>query len=138
MVKLGPLNDAPISVVKPNTANSAFTPIPTPINAIVQLIIDPDSAVAARLTSSGDTGLIVGERNQDLQMQLVRSDAKVFPSEQVVTAGYQGGLFPPEIIIGTVSHVYQQSGGLTKIVAVRPAVDFSSLETVLVLTGPKR
>jgi len=110
----------------------------TPINAIVQLIIDPDSAVAARLTSSGDTGLIVGERNQDLQMQLVRSDAKVFPSEQVVTAGYQGGLFPPEIIIGTVSHVYQQSGGLTKIVAVRPAVDFSSLETVLVLTGPKR
>ena len=110
----------------------------TPTSAVVQLIIDPDSAVAARLSSSGETGLIVGERNQDLQMQLVRPDARVFPSEQVVTAGYQGGLYPAEIVIGTVSHVYQQNGGLTKIVAIRPAVDFSSLETVLVLTGPKR
>jgi rod shape-determining protein MreC len=107
-------------------------------SAVVQLIIDPDSAVAARLSSSGDTGLIVGQRNQDLQMQLVRPDAKVSLSEQVVTAGYQSGLYPPEIVIGTVSHVYQQNGGLTKIVAIRPAVDFSSLETVLVLTGPKR
>jgi len=71
-------------------------------------------------------------------MQLVQPDAKVFPSEQVVTAGYQGGLYPPEIVIGTVSHVFQLNGGLTKIVAVRPTVDFSSLETVLVLVGHRR
>jgi rod shape-determining protein MreC len=115
-----------------------------PNSSIIQLVIDPDSAVAGRLSGSGQTGLIVGERNQDLQMQLVSPDAKVSPSEQIVTAGYmvpgqgQGSLYPPEIVIGTVSHVYQQNGGLTKIVAVRPAVDFSSLETVLVLTGPKK
>jgi rod shape-determining protein MreC len=107
-------------------------------SAVVQLVIDPDSAVAGRLASSGQTGLVVGERSQDLQMQLVQPDAKVFPSEQVVTSGYQGGLYPPEIVIGTVSHVYQLNGFLTKIVSVRPAVDFSSLETVLVLTGRKR
>ncbi len=101
----------------------------------VQLILDPDSAVAGRLSSSGDTGLVVGERNQDLQMELVSPNAKVFPTEQVVTAGYQNGLYPPEIAIGSVSHVYQQNGGLTKIVAIRPAVDFSSLEAVLVVTS---
>ena len=99
----------------------------------VQLILDPDSAVAGRLSSSGDTGLVAGERNQDLQMELVSPGAKVFPNEQVVTAGYQNGLYPPEIAIGSVSHVYQQNGGLTKIVAIRPAVDFSSLEAVLVV-----
>ena len=101
----------------------------------VQLIIDPQSAVAARLSSTGGTGLIVGQRNQDLQMQLVAPDADVSAGEDVVTSGYQGGLYPPGIPIGIVSHVYSQQGGLSKIIQVRPAVDFSALEFVLVITN---
>src|SRR6266581_2813882 len=101
----------------------------------VQLIIDPQSAVAARLSSTGGTGLIVGQRNQDLQMQLVAPDADVPAGEDVVTSGYQGGLYPPGIPIGIVSHVYSQQGGLSKIIQVRPAVDFSALEFVLVITN---
>jgi rod shape-determining protein MreC len=106
-----------------------------PTTSVVQLIIDPNSAVAGRLSSSGETGLIRGQRDQDLTMDLVSADAKIFPNEQVVTSGYQGGLYPPEILIGQVSHTYQQPGGLTKEIAVRPAVDFSSLEFVFVVTG---
>ena len=102
----------------------------------VQLIIDPNSSVAARLTSSGETGLVLGQRDRDLRMDLVNPQTKVLPSELVVTSGYQGGLYPPEIPIGTVSHVYREPGGLTKVIAVRPAVDFSALEVVLVVTGP--
>ena len=103
--------------------------------SVVQLMIDPRSAVAGRLANTGDTGLIVGERNQDLQMQLVSPDAEVPPGEQVVTSGYQGGLYPPGILIGFVSHVYTDPASLTKVIQVRPAVDFSSLEFVLVVTG---
>jgi rod shape-determining protein MreC len=101
----------------------------------VQLIIDPDSDVAGRLASSGDTGLVAGRRQKPLVMQLVSSDAKVFLGEPVVTAGYQGGLYPPEIPIGVVSLVYQQQGGLNKTVEITPSVDFSALEAVLVVTG---
>lgn len=101
----------------------------------VQLIIDPRSAVASRLAKTGDTGLIVGERNQDLQMQLVPPDAEVTPEEAVVTSGYQNGLYPSGILIGFVSHLYSQQGSLSKVIQVRPAVDFSSLEFVLVVTG---
>lgn len=100
----------------------------------VQLIIDPDSAVAARLASSGQTGLVTGRRDRDLRMELVSPEAKVFPDEQVVTSGYQGGLYPSGIVIGVVSHVYQPPGSLTKLIDVRPAVDFSSLQFVLVVT----
>jgi rod shape-determining protein MreC len=100
----------------------------------VQLIIDPDSAVAGRLASSGETGLVVGERSKPLTMDLVNADAKVFPNEQVVTSGYQRGLYPPEIPIGLVSHVFSRPGSLTTTIEIAPAVDFSALEFVLVVT----
>jgi rod shape-determining protein MreC len=101
----------------------------------VQLIIDPRSAVAARLATSGETGLIEGQRSKDLTMDLVNPEATVSANEQVVTSGYQGGLYPPEILIGFVSFTYTRPGSLTKSLAVRPAVDFSSLEFVEVVTG---
>ena len=102
---------------------------------IVQLIIDPRSAVGGRLATTGETGLVVGERNLDMQMELVPPDAEVPAGEQVVTSGYQGGLYPPGIPIGEVSHVYTDPASLTKVIQVRPSVDFSSLEFVLIVTG---
>ena len=101
--------------------------------SVVQLIIDPDSAVAGRLSSSGETGLVIGQRNHPLTMDLVNPDANVAPSEQVVTAGYQSGLYPPDIAIGLVSHIYTRPGSLTKTIELTPAVDFSALEVVLVI-----
>lgn len=100
---------------------------------IVQLIIDPDSAVAGRLASSGETGLVIGQRNHPLSMDLVNPNANVAANEQVVTAGYQSGLYPPGIPIGFVSHIYTRPGSLTKTIELTPAVDFSALEIVLVV-----
>jgi cell shape-determining protein MreC len=54
-----------------------------------------------------------------------------------VTAGYRfgglGSLYPPNILIGIVSHVISDETALEKQVTVRPAVDFSSLSLVLVV-----
>ncbi|MBA3727731.1 MAG: rod shape-determining protein MreC [Actinobacteria bacterium] len=104
--------------------------------ATVELIIDPESAVAGRLVGSGETGLVVGDTDlRDLTMELVDDETEVNPDERVVTSGYQGGLYPPRIVIGSVSHVTGGSGGVSKIITVRPAVDFSSLDIVLVVTN---
>jgi rod shape-determining protein MreC len=103
----------------------------------VQLIIDPRSAVAGRLASSGETGLVSGQRNNPMNMDLVNPDVKVAANELVVTSGYQGGLYPPEIPIGFVASVYAKPGSLTKSILVRPAVDFSSLEVVEVVLKAK-
>jgi rod shape-determining protein MreC len=109
-----------------------------PNSSRVQLIIDPDSFVAGRLDVSRQTGLLSGEGNQDLQMSLVESTAEVEPDERVVTAGYRirdvaESLYPPNVLIGTVSRVLQQDAATEKFVTVRPAVDFSSLSLVLVV-----
>lgn len=105
-----------------------------PNAAKVELILDPESGVAGRLANSRETGLVVGQRDRDLRMELVDSDVPVAPNEQVVTSGYQGGIFPPNVVIGYVSEVSGGPGSVTKSISVRPAVDFSSLEVVLVVT----
>jgi cell shape-determining protein MreC len=59
---------------------------------------------------------------------------------QVFTASYEingrSGLYPPNILIGSVSRVFEGSNDIETAVSVRPAVDFSALEFVLVLGSP--
>src|SRR3990172_4379927 len=110
-------------------------------SADVQLIIDLDSAVTARLTSSRKTGQLIGRGNADLQMSLLDPETEIdlseSPTEMVETASYKvagfEGLYPPGILIGTVSRVLESPAELEQFVTVRPAVDFSSLEFVVVL-----
>jgi len=115
-----------------------------PDSSIVQLMVDPDSAVAGRLVFSKTTGLLTGQGDQDMKMGLVDTSTDVQAGEQVVTAGYRipGGaqsLYPPGILIGTVSHVVPDVAALEKFITVAPAVDFSSLDIVLVvLSGGSR
>lgn len=110
----------------------------TPGSSIVQLIIDPESFVAGRLDGSGETGLLEGQGDGDLRMSQVDADTQVLPDERVVTAGYRFGgvaesLYPPNVLIGTVSRVLSDDSALEKFVTVRPAVDFSTLSVVLVV-----
>jgi rod shape-determining protein MreC len=107
-------------------------------SSIVQLIIDPDSSVAGRLDVSRQTGLLSGEGQDDLQMSLVEPTVEVAPDEHVVTAGYRiegvaESLYPPNVLIGTVSRVLDEDSATEKFLTVRPAVDFSSLSLVLVV-----
>ena len=107
--------------------------------AVIQLIIDPDSAVAGRLDTSGETGLLEGQGEGDLRMSLVDAQASVQPDDNVVTAGYRllegaaQSLYPPNVLIGTVSRVLSEDNAIEKFVTVRPAVDFSTLNLVLVV-----
>lgn len=107
-------------------------------SSVVQLIIDPDSSVAGRLDVSRQTGLLSGEGPADLQMSLVEPTVEVAPDEHVVTAGYRiagvaESLYPPNVLVGTVSRVLDEDSATEKFLTVRPAVDFSSLSLVLVV-----
>jgi rod shape-determining protein MreC len=50
----------------------------------------------------------------------------------VITSGLGGG-FPKGLPVGYISEVSETSGGLFKDIILRPAVDFSKLEEVLVI-----
>jgi rod shape-determining protein MreC len=108
-------------------------------SAVVRLLIDQGFNVAGKLATSGAVGLVQGNGEQDLTMQDIPTTTKFPPSgtpESVFTVSYhvgdQHGRFPPNILIGTISKVYEGVQGDAQ-VSISPAVDFSSLETVLVL-----
>lgn len=101
-------------------------------SSVVLLIIDPDSKLSARLAASGETGVLVGRREQDLRMDLVDPRTMVRPGEPVETSGL-GGVFPPGIPIGVVSAATADEVSLEKSLFVRPNVDFSRLQHVAVV-----
>jgi rod shape-determining protein MreC len=115
----------------------------TPTASFVQLIIDPKSSVAAQIDTSGESGAVEGQGDNDLRMAFVSPDVDVEPNGRIVTAGFQfstgderfQSLYPPNILIGTVSRVLTEADALTQAVSVRPAVDFSNLSLVLVVTS---
>jgi rod shape-determining protein MreC len=108
-------------------------------SADIRLLIDPAFSVAGKLATSGETGLVQGNGNQDLTMQDIPSGTKFPPTgtqEPVFTVSYhigdQHGRYPPNILIGTVSSWYEGVQPDDQ-VSISPAVDFPSLETVMVL-----
>jgi rod shape-determining protein MreC len=106
--------------------------------AKVQLIIDPNSRVPARVGDSHATGQLVGQGEEDLQMTDVPPETKVSVGDYVVTTAYRiegqlAGLDPPGRVIGTVSHVGAGPAALEKDISVRPSVNFSTLDFVLVV-----
>jgi len=106
--------------------------------SMVRLIIDPNSKVPARLDDANTTGLLVGQGEADLKMIGVPPATSVSVNDTVVTSGYRlegqpTGIDPPGRVIGTVSHVGGGGSQLEKDITVRPAVDFSTLDYVLVV-----
>jgi rod shape-determining protein MreC len=110
-----------------------------PFQSKVLLIIDPDSGVSARLSRSGERGVIEGQRDEPLRMSFIDPEADVQPGETVETSGYvleEGleGLYPSAIPIGVVSLVERGEDDVTVDVLVSPNVDFSTLSNVLLVT----
>lgn len=105
-----------------------------PRTAKVKLLTDPDSAVAALLQASRVTGLVAGQPDGTLLMEYIPQGESIGDDEIVLTAGL-GGFLPKGLIIGQVTEVLQEDYELFQAAIVRPAVDFSRLELVLVVTA---
>lgn len=107
-------------------------------HAKVLMVIDPEHAVGSKLTESGETGVVGGKGEGDMKFEFIDPDAPVKAGETVVTSGYDKGIYPPNIPIGRITRVHTSRDGLSKTALVRSFVDFSRLDTVLVLldSGP--
>jgi rod shape-determining protein MreC len=105
--------------------------------ARVQLLIDRYAAAGALTERTRAGGMVVGaERQPPLAMELVSNLQDVKPGDLIVTSGIDG-IYPKGFAIGWVENV-ERTKGLYLSIAVKPAVDFSSLEEVLVVLVPPR
>lgn len=107
---------------------------PTARASKVQLLIDRNAAAGAIVERSRAQGVVVGRGDGLLRMEYVAEVADLVVGDQVVTSGIEG-IFPKGFVIGRIEHI-ERGGGAYKEVLVRPAVDFTSLEEVLVVLTP--
>lgn len=107
--------------------------------ARVQLIIDRDAAVGAVTERTRAGGVVLGVQEKSrapLRMDLVSNLSDVQPGDVVVASGIDG-IYPKGFVVGTVE-TSEPGPLLNRVITVRPAVDFSSLEEVLVVLVPSR
>ena len=103
--------------------------------ARVQLIIDRNAAAGALSERTRAGGMVVGtEANPPLRMEFVSNLADVKPGDSIVASGVDG-IYPKGYLIGRVE-LTDRGSGLYRTITVRPGVDFSSLEEVLVVMVP--
>lgn len=105
--------------------------------ARVQFLIDTAAAAGAVVERTRAGGMVVGSNDDPpLRMEFVSNMADVKPGDRVVASGVEG-IYPKGFLIGHVESA-EQARGLYRAVTVRPTVDFSSLEEVLVVMVPPR
>ncbi|BAL84111.1 putative rod shape-determining protein MreC [Selenomonas ruminantium subsp. lactilytica TAM6421] len=111
-----------------------------PNSSKVQLILDPRSSVGTivQRAESRVTGIVQGDMDNPTMPQMVNipKNADVVEGDVIVTSGF-GGIFPKGIIVGLVSSLKNDDGGLLKIGVLESAVDFQKLEDVLVITASR-
>lgn len=96
------------------------------VTSRVLLITDSSSKIPAIIQPSGQHAIIAGDNSLAPPIDFLENADLVRPGDRVVSSG-DGGVFPPDILIGQVA---QDPGGRLR---VRLAADFERLEFLRVL-----
>lgn len=108
--------------------------VPSARAAKVQLLIDRNAAAGTLIERSRAQGVVVGNGDDLLRMEYVSEASDIVAGDVVVTSGIDG-IYPKGYVVGRVETV-EKNGPSFRRVLVRPAVNFSTLEEVLVVTTP--
>jgi rod shape-determining protein MreC len=107
---------------------------PTARASKVQLLIDRNAAAGSLVERSRAQGVVTGRGDGLLRMEYVDEIAELAVGDTVVTSGIDG-IFPKGFVIGRIERI-DRSGGGYKEILVKPAVNFTTLEEVLVVLTP--
>ncbi len=127
------------AVITPDGIVGSVTEV-GPSYSIVTTILDKSSVIGIKVSRTDGTGLAEGddELAKDLKCKLsfLDRDTPIIVGD-VIEASGSGGIYPQGLVIGTVVNVSANSAGTLNYAEIDPAVDFSSLRNVLVITSTK-
>nr|WP_092068718.1 rod shape-determining protein MreC [Dendrosporobacter quercicolus]NSL47201.1 rod shape-determining protein MreC [Dendrosporobacter quercicolus DSM 1736]SDL80274.1 rod shape-determining protein MreC [Dendrosporobacter quercicolus] len=110
-------------------------------SAKVQLILDPRSAVGSLVqrAESRVAAIVEGNSGNKLAPRMVNiaRDADIIAGDKIITSGF-GGIYPKGLLVGEVTDVINEEGGLLKYAVLKTAVDFDRLEEVLVIVRSRQ
>jgi rod shape-determining protein MreC len=102
--------------------------------ADVVTILDLLSAVDIIVKRSRARGILEGMTDELCQLRFTVRTDDIIPGDLLISSGL-GGIFPKGVPVGNVTKVEKKSYGISQRIEVRPSVDFSKIEEVLVVTG---
>ncbi len=109
-------------------------------NSDVLLVADKTSAIDVVIQRSGARGMLKGTGSADsyvCRLEHLNREDDVQVGDLVVTSGL-GQRFPASILVGRIKKVQKKDYGLYQDATVTPAVSFSRLDEVLILTSGSR
>ena len=107
--------------------------LPTSRAAKIQLLIDRDAAAGAVTERGRAQGVVVGT-GTSLRFDHVSGTADIKIGDRVVTSGIEG-IYPRGFEIGQIESIDRRAGEFSTVI-IRPAVEYSSVEAVLVVLTP--
>jgi rod shape-determining protein MreC len=115
-----------------------------PTTARVTLVSDPSFAASARDLRTGAEGIVrhPATGRDALMLDGVKVDQEVKEGDSIITSGWRradlSSLYPAGVSIGHITFYDQTDVSPDKQIQVEPSVDFSSLDTVIVLIQKNR
>ena len=120
------------AVLSPDGVVGRVVSDPGPRAAKVQLLVDRSAAAGALIERTRAAGVVMGDADQGvLRMEYV-SNLKDVQLGDIVVTSWIDGIYPKGFVIGEVDVVHG-GPGFYKTIHVRPKVEFSDLEDVLVI-----
>lgn len=101
----------------------------------VQLIVDVGSSVGIAIERTRRQAIARGVGTMALDLAFVPAKSDVQAGDRIITGGIDG-VYPKGIVVGTIRSVAEGSDLFADIVA-DPAVDFTTMEDVIILSTPK-
>ncbi len=98
----------------------------------IMLLNDPNFAVSSIVKRSRQEGLVCGTLGSSLMMKYLSYEADIASGDTIITSGLTD-LYPKGLFIGTVIDVGEEFSGLSRYAIIKPAVNLSSIEEVLII-----
>ncbi len=109
-----------------------------PTFARVSTVLSPSRNIGAYDITTNDLGVVSGEASLAVdglcKMSYLNLQSQIKEGEIVVTTGVNG-IFPKDLVIGTVKKVQTESHGTTLYATIKPAVDLEKIGHVFVITN---
>jgi rod shape-determining protein MreC len=100
------------------------------------LITDPASNIPSRFLESRMQGMVQGTGDDTCIVKYISRNAEIKEGDVVISSGI-GGIFPKSIYIGDIVMVEDNGAKLFKDIKLKPKIDFSKIEHVLVIKTSK-
>ena len=108
-----------------------------PSSSVIKTVLDPDISVSAYEARTGENSYTSNDltlaKQGKLMMANLSKDTAISPGGIVCSSGV-GGIYPKDLILGTVENVQESGKDVSFIAVVNPGVKISELTDIFVIT----